>query len=154
MVLVDAPERYMSFAVDGKNLDLGKVIDGETVQSREHAVPAPADVAPGAHLVATASGDGYTVALVQVDVDLAQLQPRAYAVARSIAWQADSLEHAKIQDRAPWIVDYEVLVAMAAAANGGAHACIDDALQCFGRLLGGFTQLNLGNCFGIVAVPA
>ncbi len=73
MVLVDAPELYMSFAVDGKNLDLGKVIDGETVQSRKHAVAASADVAPGAHLVATASGDGYSVALVQVDVDLAQL---------------------------------------------------------------------------------
>src|SRR6202167_4327902 len=154
MVLVDAPERYMSFAVDGKNLDLGKVIDGETVQSRKHAVPASADVAPGAHFVATASGDGYTVALVQVDVDLAQLQPRAYAVARSIAGQAHTLQQAKIQDRAPWIVDHEVLVTMAAAANGGAHACIDDALQCFGRLLSGFTQLNLGNCFGIVAVPA
>src|SRR5271156_5921357 len=116
MVLVDALELYMSLAVDGKNLDLGKVIGRKTVQSREHAVPASADVAPGAHLVATASGDGYTVAFVQVNVDLAQLEARDYAVARSIAGQVHTLEQAKIQDRAPWIVDYEVLVTMAAAA--------------------------------------
>ena len=71
----------MSFAVDGKNLHRGKPVDGEPMQSREHAVAASADVAAGAHLVATAAGNGYPVPLVQVDVGLAQLLPRADAVA-------------------------------------------------------------------------
>jgi hypothetical protein len=94
------------------------------------------------------------VAFVQVDVHLAQLHPRAYAIARSVAWQADALQQAKIQDRSPWIVDHEVFVAMAAAADGGAHAGVDDALQCFRRLLSALAQFDLRGRFGLVGVPA
>jgi hypothetical protein len=154
MVLVDAPELYMAFAVDGKDLDCRKPIDGEAVQSREHAITASADVAPGPHLVAAAAGNGYTTALVQVDVHFAQLLPWAYAITRSVAGKADTLQQAKVQDRTARIVDHEVLVAVTSAADGGSHPCVDNALQSFGCLLGGFAQFDLGGRFGLVAIPA
>ncbi len=64
------------------------------------------------------------------------------------------IHQAQIQDRTARVVDHEVLIAVAAAAHGWAHACADHALQGFGCLLGGFAQFNLGCRFGGIAVPA
>ena len=92
--------------------------------------------------------------LVQVNVRFAQLLPGAYAVAGSVARQGIALQQAQIQDRAAGIVNHEVFIAVAAAANGWAHARVDDALQSFGRLLRGLAQFDLGRRFGLHCRPS
>src|ERR1700722_17425084 len=98
MVLVNVLESDVSFAVDGQDLDRGKPIDGESGQPGEHTVTAAGDVAAGTHFVAAATGHGYTMALVQIDIGFAQHLPRADAIAGSVAGQAAMIHQAQIED--------------------------------------------------------
>ncbi len=154
MVLVHVPARDMTFVVDGEDLNCGKPIDGETVEPREHTIAAAGDVSAGAHFVAAATGHGYTVALVQIDVGFAQFLSGADAIAGSVAGQACMIHQAQIEDRTTRVVDHEVLIAVAAAAHGWAFARTDHALQGFCCLLGCLAQFNLGCRVGFIAVPA
>src|ERR1700722_2801417 len=153
MLLVNGPQRHVPFLVDGENLDGRYPVDGQPVQAREHAVAAPADMAAPAPLRATPPGNRHAMPLVQAYVCFAQYLPPADAIAVSIPRQRIAFEQAQIKDRSPGIVDHEIFIAVAAAANRWACTSVHYSLQGFRRLLGGLAQFNLGGCFRRSAAP-
>ena len=121
-----------AISVDGEDVDGGKPVDGQPVEAREDAVAPAGDVAASAHGVARPCGEGETVPLVEVGVDLAELGTCADAVLIAAVCRVGVGQEAQIEENAVGIVADEIFIAVAAGANRRAKTGADDPLEGIG----------------------
>jgi len=130
VLLVYVADAGVAGGVDGDDVECGHPVGGNAVHAREKAVASTLNVSTGGYGGAGSAGNGDQVALVELEVGVAEPCASADAVLRSVGGGLGSGGEAEVDDGSAGIVIDEVLVTVSPGTNRGTKTLMNDTLQC------------------------